>query len=202
MVLDEIYFRVLVVIMGIMMYAVRSRVRHLTGLRATLPVIRQKPLDGIVICVCSVTWITAVVVYAAFGRPDGMFAFSLPVWLRFVGVALGLCAAALTAWADHALSHNLSIMVQIKEHHTLVTSGPYRWIRHPIYAGTVLFGTGVSLASANWFVVGCAVLATSLLCGTRIWREEKMMIDQFGDEYREYMKTTGRIIPRLLGGAK
>jgi len=83
-----------------------------------------------------------------------------------------------------------------RKEHTLVTSGPYRWVRNPLYASYFVIVTGVTLLMANYFpvVAGAAVL-TLVVIRTR--REEEKLTDRFGDEYREYMKQVGRFLPRL-----
>ena len=82
----------------------------------------------------------------------------------------------------------------IKDSHTLVTSGPYRWIRHPIY--TTYFASTLSffLLTANWFI-GLVLVAMSILLASRVEGEEAMLLERFGDEYRAYMQRAGRFLP-------
>jgi protein-S-isoprenylcysteine O-methyltransferase Ste14 len=119
-----------------------------------------------------------------------------PTWSRWIGVALGVVAMPLFIWTHHALGKNWSADLVIKEEHTLITSGPYRWVRHPMY--TSFFGLSLAffLLSANW-VIGLAGLATSVLGAARVDKEEALMIEEFGDEYRAYMQRTGRFLPRI-----
>lgn len=100
-------------------------------------------------------------------------------------------------WADYTLGHNLSVTLQIKPGHSLITEGPYRWVRHPIYVATLMFALGMSLVSSNVLVAACFLGGMLLLCAVRIPQEEDMMVRQFGDEYRRYMQRTGRLLPRL-----
>ena len=86
--------------------------------------------------------------------------------------------------------------LRIREDHTLITTGPYRWIRHPIYSAGLLFGFAVFLLSANGFVGACWVGGCSLLYAHRIPNEEALMLEEFADEYRVYMQRTGRLLPR------
>ncbi len=119
-----------------------------------------------------------------------------PTWSRWLGAALGIVAVPLFRWTHHALGKNWSADLVIKEEHTLVTGGPYRWVRHPMY--TAFFGSSLAffLLSANW-VIGLAGLGTSILGASRVHKEEALMIEEFGDEYRAYMKRTGRFLPRM-----
>ena len=81
--------------------------------------------------------------------------------------------------------------------HALVTNGVYRHIRHPMYAAHLLWGIGQALLIQNW-VAGLGGLVVFIpLDLLRAPPEERMMLEQFGEEYRSYMERTGGIIPRL-----
>ncbi len=140
--------------------------------------------------------IAVLALYAA--NPPWMRAllFPLPGWLRWLGFALGLASVALLAWTEAALGRHWSAQLQLREGHRLVTSGPYARVRHPLY--TSMFGIGVALAlvTAHWVFVLFAALTIPGLA-LRTPKEERMMIEEFGDEYRAYMRTTGRYLPRL-----
>jgi protein-S-isoprenylcysteine O-methyltransferase Ste14 len=122
-------------------------------------------------------------------------AFPLPGWLRWAGFALGLASLGLWAWTQWALGTAWSAQLQLRQEHRLVTSGPYSRVRHPLY--TAMFGWVASLVlvTANWVFVGLAVVTIAALV-VRVPREEHMMIEQFGDQYLEYMKKTGRFFPK------
>ncbi len=119
-----------------------------------------------------------------------------PTWSRWMGMGLGIVTLPLFAWTHHALGKNWSADLVIKEEHTLVTGGPYRWVRHPMY--TSFFGSSLAffLLSANW-VIGLVGLATIALARARVDKEEALMIEEFGDEYQFYMQRTGRFLPRI-----
>jgi protein-S-isoprenylcysteine O-methyltransferase Ste14 len=77
-----------------------------------------------------------------------------------------------------------------------VTIGPYRWVRHPLYTcGSSLFAA-VGIIADNWFIVALGMLAFAAMAA-RTPKEEANLIAKFGDEYRTYMKRTGRFLPRL-----
>lgn len=122
-------------------------------------------------------------------------------WSLFNG-ALG--SAVFTAglwllWRSHVdLGRNWSETLKIREEHTLVTGGVYRHIRHPMYAAHWLWGIAQTLLLQNW-IAGWATLITFLpLYLVRVPQEERMMLDEFGDEYRSYMARTGRVLPPLF----
>lgn len=83
--------------------------------------------------------------------------------------------------------------METREEHELVTGGPYRWVRHPLYAVGSSFFVSLSLVAANWFM-GLSSLSVLLV---RLPKEEEKLIERFGDEYRQYMKRTGRLLPGL-----
>ena len=117
-----------------------------------------------------------------------------PVWSRFVGVGLGASSLPLFLWTHHELGKNWSLALVTKEEHTLVSSGPYRWVRHPMYTVIFLQSLAYFLVSANW-VIGIAGLGTSIFCVARVDEEEALMVEEFGDQYRAYMERTGRFLP-------
>jgi protein-S-isoprenylcysteine O-methyltransferase Ste14 len=134
-------------------------------------------------------------------RP-GWFAWAalpLPSWAQWAGLILGITSIPLIAWVQIALGSNFSTTLLVRQEHTLVTQGPYRWIRHPMY--TVLFAhlTTLLLLSANWFIGGVPLLAFILIVATRLKNEERVMAEKFGPAYQDYMQHTGRFLPRWRG---
>jgi protein-S-isoprenylcysteine O-methyltransferase Ste14 len=121
----------------------------------------------------------------------------LPPWLRWTGVAVGACAGCVIVWTFHTLGRNLTDTVVTRREHTLVTHGPYRWVRHPFYDAVALGVAGNALAAANWFLGLTGILTLALLIArTRI--EEEKLVARFGDRYRGYMNDTGRFLPRSV----
>jgi protein-S-isoprenylcysteine O-methyltransferase Ste14 len=113
----------------------------------------------------------------------------------------GLLAGAIWLfWRAHRdLGSNWSPSLEIGEQHTLVTNGVYRHIRHPMYASQALWSLAQLLLLPNW-IAGWAGLVTFLpLYFSRIPNEEQMMLDHFGESYRDYCARTGRLLPRLRG---
>ena len=117
-----------------------------------------------------------------------------PFWL---GAVLTLSGLLFTVWARVHLGTNWSGTVQVKQDHELVTSGPYRFVRHPIYSGLLVAFIGSGLARAEWRGVLAAVLVFWAL-----WRklrvEEQRMRAQFGTAYEKYAARTAALIPLIL----
>jgi len=121
----------------------------------------------------------------------------MPVWLRWAGLIVTCSGIGLFAWAHQALGLNWTAVLALSEKHALVTSGPYRYVRHPMYTAFFVIGFGFLFLSAN-LLVGVIYLGPLLLMYlSRFSAEEQMMIERFGERYRQYMKETGRILPRF-----
>lgn len=120
----------------------------------------------------------------------------LPIWVRWLGVGLGVFAAALLIVVFRTLGTNLTDTVVTRARHTLVTSGPYRWVRHPFYVTFALAVAANSVVTANWFLALTGGVTIALIV-IRTRTEEEKLIERFGHAYRNYMEQTGRFIPRL-----
>lgn len=131
-------------------------------------------------------------------NPDAMAwsSMPLPAWARWVGVGIGVAAGALLTWTFCNLGENLTDTVVTRNKHTLITTGPYAWIRHPFYTAAALAMVANALVAANWFILATGV-AVFVLLVIRLRTEEANLIARFGDAYRAYAARTGRFVPRL-----
>jgi protein-S-isoprenylcysteine O-methyltransferase Ste14 len=120
-----------------------------------------------------------------------------PIWIRWAGALLLVLGIALFAWSHAALAKNWTAVLALSDQHELVVTGPYHWVRHPMYSAFFVIGIGFFLLSANWLIGLVYLLPLIVMYITRVGVEENMMIEQFGDQYRKYMKTTGRLFPRI-----
>ena len=122
--------------------------------------------------------------------------FQLPDWVRWSGVAFGAVAGALLIWTFRSLGHNLTDTVVTRRNATLVTHGPYRWVRHPFYLAFALAVIANTLVTANGFLaVTGAAAYLAIVARTSI--EERKLIERFGRDYVEYAERTGRLLPRI-----
>ncbi|MFL6627433.1 MAG: protein-S-isoprenylcysteine O-methyltransferase [Burkholderiaceae bacterium] len=125
--------------------------------------------------------------FAARPQPDACTA---------VGVVVMLAGLRLF-WRSHAdLGESWSVTLELNADHRLVTDGVYRAVRHPMYASFLVLGVGQALLVANWIAGLSGLAATALLMAVRLPREEAMMIDRFGDQYRDYRRRVGAVLPR------
>lgn len=143
-----------------------------------------------------VLWLTPVVWLI---NPDWM-AWSkvgLPEWTRWLGVGIGATCAALIYWLFSSIGSGITPTSATRQQHRLVTSGIYRWVRHPLYSvGSSMF-VAFGLMADNWFIAALGIL-TFILMAIRLPKEEANLIEKFGEEYREYMKHTGAFLPKLF----
>jgi protein-S-isoprenylcysteine O-methyltransferase Ste14 len=141
-----------------------------------------------------------VAAYLASPRLMAWAAVDLPIWLRWFGVLVGVVTVPTVYWVLYTLGSNVSETVLTKERHDLVTSGPYRWVRHPLYLTGLALFLSVGLMAANGFLLLWTVIA---LLGIRLVvvpREEAALVLKFGDEYRRYQARTGLLLPSFMAG--
>jgi protein-S-isoprenylcysteine O-methyltransferase Ste14 len=123
----------------------------------------------------------------------------LPAPLRWSGAGFGAATLPLAFWVFRTIGKNITPTVETREDHELITGGPYRWVRHPLYTVGTSFFVSLSVLAANWFM-GLASLSVLVMLLIRLPKEEEKLIERFGDEYREYVKSTGRLLPRIKRG--
>jgi protein-S-isoprenylcysteine O-methyltransferase Ste14 len=144
-----------------------------------------------------VPMMAAVLVYPFKPAVLSFATFSLsPKW-RWTGATLTLISVILLGWVHRSLGRNFSTELRIQEDHRLVTNGPYRYVRHPMYPTFLLMFAGFLLLTANWLVGGPGLVFIIAVMIFRTPREETMLGQVFGDQYSHYTQRTGRYLPRL-----
>jgi protein-S-isoprenylcysteine O-methyltransferase len=119
-----------------------------------------------------------------------------PAWrFQVAGLALALCGLLLRVWAIRTLGRFFTSAVEVAADHTVVQSGPFRWLRHPGYTGVMLFGAGMILATGSWAGVPVYLLGHGLAMHYRISVEERALREQLGDAYVDYSARTWRMLP-------
>jgi protein-S-isoprenylcysteine O-methyltransferase Ste14 len=141
------------------------------------------------------TWL-ATVLYLIRPQAIAVGQLVLPEWLRWSGGAFGVAGVLLMYWTLANLGKNLTDTVSTRRDATLITRGPYRWVRHPFYVTAALLMLAAALLSANLLVAGAGATVIALLI-LRTPKEEQRLIDKFGDDYRQYMARTARFFPKL-----
>ena len=121
----------------------------------------------------------------------------LPDAVRLGAIGLGVLAVLGFQWMFVHLGHNVTPTSMPRSNATLVMSGPYRWVRHPMYSFGFLMFAAFALITASWFVAASVSVAFALLA-LRSRLEEARLVEKFGDDYRDYQRRTGRFLPRVL----
>jgi protein-S-isoprenylcysteine O-methyltransferase Ste14 len=117
-------------------------------------------------------------------------------WTFWAGVILTLLGFSFTIWARVALGRNWSGVVTLKANHELIRSGPYAWVRHPIYTGILLAFVGTAVCMDEWRgVLACGLVLVSLLIKLKI--EERWMTEHFGPSYEAYRKRVAMLVPMV-----
>jgi protein-S-isoprenylcysteine O-methyltransferase Ste14 len=134
------------------------------------------------------------VVYVATGFLRGADRGFVPA-LAWVGVLIFAAAIWLNYRTHRDLGRNFSPSLDVRQQHTLVTTGVYAYVRHPMYTAFWMWAIAQALLLPNW-VAGCSgLVGFGLLYVLRIGREERLMLETFGDAYRAYMSRTARLVP-------
>ena len=144
-------------------------------------------------------WVLAPMVYALAPRWLAWSAMEIPILLRWVGLGLGLVSILLLAWAHRTLGKNWNVPGVVEAQQVLITDGPYRWFRHPMYTSFALIALAYWLISTNWFIAVIGLFYWIVVV-SKVKTEEAVLVEKFGDAYREYMKYTGRFLPRVFRG--
>ncbi|NTV79371.1 MAG: isoprenylcysteine carboxylmethyltransferase family protein [Clostridiales bacterium] len=136
-----------------------------------------------------------ILIYAGYPSWLSLLALPIPAWLRLTCLGLAVITLPLLNWAHLALGRHYSPDLVIIEEHVLITEGPYKFIRHPMYTFLLIFMLSISIFTAN-AIIFVPHLLSGILLLLRLDNEEEMLIQEFGDEYRRYMLKTGRLWPK------
>lgn len=151
------------------------------------------------------SWVAAMV-SAALLLPISIYLFSdwfssldipLPPWARWLGFGVGISGLALLWWCHDTLGANWQPDIAIRREHRLITHGPYRLIRHPMYLSFILLGLGMALTAANWAMAFFTCLPPVIAYLRRSKQEEELLEETFGEAYRAYKDRTGSLFPKL-----
>jgi protein-S-isoprenylcysteine O-methyltransferase Ste14 len=138
-----------------------------------------------------------IVAYLANPPLLGWSAFEVAVPIRWLGILISCLGVAGEIWAAVSLGASYSPLLRVAEKRAVITAGPYRWIRHPLYAFWLPAMAGWGVAAGNWLILLSGAVLVLILMILRVPREEAMMLEGFGEAYRQYMTRTGRFVPRL-----
>ncbi|MFX1535060.1 MAG: methyltransferase, partial [Promethearchaeota archaeon] len=192
----ELMFRILFIIIYAVFAGVRVYYRSQTLGRESEKEITMKTKSIIALSLAILGYFLAVGLWILFPQIVLIFQIALPLLIRWLGVGMAIIGIALLVWIHRTLGRQYSAKLEIQEEHQLITVGPYSKVRHPMYTTFNLFSLSVALISANLLLIFFAI-CIAIPFYWIVKTEEKMLIEQFGDEYLEYMQSTGRFLPRL-----
>jgi len=193
---DETPFRVLTALvvgtaLGVSMFY-RRRADRQAG------AIRKRGSGAILVALRAVGLLAILPVFAYVADPDRVAwaRWSVAEPLRWGAALVGLALVPVLVWIFRSIGTNISPSHETRLGHRLVTHGPYRFVRHPLYTTGTLLSVALALLAALWWPLAWLAPALVLLA-YRTPREEARLVEAFGDGYREYMRRTGRYLPRL-----
>jgi protein-S-isoprenylcysteine O-methyltransferase Ste14 len=125
--------------------------------------------------------------------------YSFHPLFAWLGLFFAIAALGMFHLTHRALGRNWSISLDVREGHQLITDGIYRRVRHPMYAAFWLWAIAQALLLPNWVAGLAGLVGFGTLFFGRVAREERMMLEAFGDSYRAYMARTGRVFPSIHG---
>ena len=120
----------------------------------------------------------------------------IPIGVRWLGLAISILGLVLMQWTLTSLGKNLTDTVETRQDATLITNGPYRWVRHPYYVAAALLILATTLMSTN-LIIGLSGLLVLTLLAIRTPQEEQILEQRFGRAYQDYQAKTGRFLPKL-----
>jgi protein-S-isoprenylcysteine O-methyltransferase len=190
-------------IIVLVLYGLQSEIRF--GARArTMHAGKSDRMSTWLLAGCTAVPILGFVLAVKAKSPS--FAPFLPAWfadavfpgmpaIAWAGVIAGACGLALRMWAVLALRERYTRTLLVHEQHAVERGGPYRWVRHPGYLGSLLCLNGIALASGNMFTFAASLIATSTAYAWRIKVEDEMLVAAFGEPYQRYCRETRALLP-------
>lgn len=145
--------------------------------------------------VVAIPLLFAILLYVFWPSSIAWAEVSIPEWVRWSAAVVGVLAVAASAWTLRSLGSNISPTVLTKGGQRLITRGPYRWVRHPLYASGILLLISIGIMARSALILGWTLVAVGALLAVVIPREERHLVDRFGSAYDEYRRQTGALLP-------
>lgn len=193
--MEEIIYKIIFMIIWIGGGMVRNP--HMKNYKKTEKINSEKTLREKFLCfLAAIGMMIAPMIYL-FTPWLNSFNIGLPDWARWIGIICFGFGMVLFWWVHKTLGKNWSPLLEIRKDHKLIAEGPYKYVRHPMYTVIWIWVLFQGIVLSNWAVIIIGILTWSILYFVRLPDEEKMMIEKFGQEYKDYMRKTKKIIPRV-----
>lgn len=185
----------------IIIRSIFALIAYRSGLSATFeadePANQEEQKSSLISIILILGFIALFVSYVVIPEHRNILIFPLPDWLHWLGLTLGTISLSLQIWVHITLQQNWLAARASERNNIVITIGLYSWIRHPLYMALMLLLVGLSLVSGlSWFWLLTLLSIPFFIKIAK--KEETNMVQQFGDQYREYMKYTGRFFPRHM----
>ena len=180
-----------------LMVATTIRKIYTSGKKESNLIIQKKSTIELIFLVLNGVGMIVPIIYV-FSSVLDFANYSLPNWVGWAGIVIFALAIWLLWRSHHDLGRHWTVTVALRDDHELITSGVYRYIRHPMYSAHLIWAIAQIMILHNW-IAGYSFLIVQIpFYLIRIKNEEAMMIEQFGDAYKTYMEETDRLIPKLI----
>jgi len=202
---DELLYAVIFVVSFVVFWMVRGyyirKTRDPTAPRTRRErreAMKKEGWTGIAIYLLSPVELAFIIIYIINPLWLSLSSLMVPEILRWLGLFIIMVSISCAAWVHHTLGRAYSYALETKKEQSLITIGPFSKVRHPLYSSHNIFNLGKILLTLNIPLILFAIIGVPLTF-VRMKDEERMMIDQYGEEYEEYMHRTGRIFPKFSG---
>lgn len=197
---QETWLRLTAIVVFVVGMAISMRYRHRSESQGEkVPWREEGWFIMIMLRVCGMGLWLSLLLYFAYPKALAWATLpQIPMSVRWGAIGVAVVMVPCLAWMFHSIGNNITQTVALRKNHQLVTHGPYRWIRHPLYTFGSLNFLAYAVVAANWFIMMWAGLGFIILM-IRLPKEEAKLIERFGQEYIDYKKRTGALFPKLMG---
>jgi len=196
-VVSESFFRVMFAIILVAAFGMSGFFRRRARQSGAIPRSREGGRTMFLRLLFALPFYLGMVAYVVKPRWMDWSALPLSATFRWVGVVVGLATLPLLYWVLSSLGRNISETFLTKDEHQLVTHGPYRWVRHPLYSVATIAFLALGLVAANAFILVMAAVVFAALALLVVPKEEAQLVEKFGGAYRAYQGRTGGLLPRI-----
>ncbi|NIS79826.1 MAG: hypothetical protein GTO14_06380 [Anaerolineales bacterium] len=195
----EMLFRLIILLVFVLTFSISATFRKRARESGEVVARREEGISVFILrMVLAIPLLASILLTIFYPRALNWATIHLPLWLRsFAAVGAMLCVPIIL-WVFRSIGRNISETVLTKSDHELVKHGPYRWVRHPLYASTLLLLFSISLIAGNWFIFVYCVIGLFVFRFLVIPAEEEKLVASFGEEYEKYRLRTGALIPKLF----
>ena len=194
----EIYFQASVgIIYFFQMFALLYWYRRTNDKKVLYDSARESILLVTIRSAWVISVIASILLYIIFPDAIEWGEFKIKNSIRLFGLISGIGSDVLILWILASLGKNISAALKVRTSQELITHGPYRYVRHPLYSAGILLFLSLALISSNWFIGLIGISFQLFIILVRTPQEEEMLIEHFGDEYLNYIKRTGAHFPKI-----